>query len=91
LLALVGAEAMSSANAILFFWLLRQLLVASSVTRGMSPMEEDTRMKVPIFGASGGTGRDLVNQRRLQGLALTAMVRSLSRFTRPWLKMLPGA
>ena len=37
-------------------------------------------MKVLIFGASGGTGRELVNQGLQQGLAVTAFVRNPAGF-----------
>src|ERR1700744_6227790 len=38
-------------------------------------------MKILIFGASGGTGRELVSQGRTQGHEVTAFVRNPAAFT----------
>jgi nucleoside-diphosphate-sugar epimerase len=39
-----------------------------------------TPLNVLVFGASGGTGRELVNQAREQGHAVTAFVREPKKF-----------
>jgi putative NADH-flavin reductase len=42
---------------------------------------EDDPMRIVVFGASGGTGRELVKQGMAQGHELTVFVRNPSAFT----------